>query len=96
MTPRVRASLVRQARENPSRARLCEIVGLLLDHHAAEVVAREIGVSSAHVRNLARVRHQLVPEAWAAFEVGRVSLKEALRLSACLPDVQRKSLRKSA
>lgn len=90
MTPKVRAGLVRQALDGASRARFCEIVGLLLeDDPAAERAAGELGISSSHVRNLARVRQHLVPDAWRAFELGHVSLKGALRLSAMLPGEQR-------
>jgi hypothetical protein len=75
---------------------LCEIVGLLLQEASPEAVALELGLSCPHVRNLARVRQHLVPDAWATFERGEMSLKEALRLAALAPDGQRRSLRKSA
>ncbi|HEU4534024.1 MAG TPA: ParB/RepB/Spo0J family partition protein, partial [Polyangiaceae bacterium] len=65
-------------------AELAEATERLVREHGARSVAEGLGLSAPHVRNLARLRRALAPEAWAAFaaEGPRASLRWWLTLAA--------------
>jgi hypothetical protein len=65
-------------------AELAETTEQFVRAHGVRAVAESLGLSAPHVRNLARLRRALAPEAWAAFaaEGTRAALRWWLALAA--------------
>jgi len=72
----------REARMEPHEQ--VSAAALLLSHFGAEEAARRLGVSVQHLGNLARVRRQLSPKAWAIFvsEGSDARLKNWIKIAA--------------
>ncbi len=67
------ASLPPEATRAQSPAELAECAAALIALGGARCAAERLGLSVSHVRNLARLRRALAPEAWAAFATGGAS-----------------------
>ncbi len=86
-------------RQKVPLARFLTLVTELVDTGDVKNVARDLGMSESHVRNLVRVKRLLAPEAWALVEEGDArGLKEWIRIAALTPREQRREVagRKSA
>lgn len=82
------------ARRDYSPAELCQLVADLLETRTATDVAAALGYSVSHIRNLSRVRLQLVDEGWTVFQAEghKAMLSRWVQLAGEPPDVQRARL----